>query len=219
MDWLQHLINTYPALQSCREEIRSAFALLRDCYRAGGKVLVCGNGGSAADAEHVVGELMKGYMLPRRLPEAERQKLHGDGPAEGEYLASHLQVGLPAISLVSQSALIFAFSNDVAADMVFAQQVYGYGRRGDVLWAISTSGHAANVANALRVAKTIGLATMGMTGPQGGLFNHLCDVTIHAPGSTTPAIQEHHLPIYHTLCAWLEQEFFASDHQQQRAGI
>lgn len=209
MDWMRHLIDQYPALHSCREDIEHAFSMLRGSYRAGGKVLVCGNGGSAADAEHIVGELMKGYMLPRSLVDIERQRFEQQWPVEGAYLASHLQGGLPAISLVSQSALIFAFSNDVAADMVFAQQVYGYGRSGDVLWSISTSGNAANVANAVRVAKTKGLATLGLTGPNGGLLKDLCDVTIRAPGATTPAVQEHHLPIYHALCAWLEQEFFA----------
>lgn len=209
MDWMKQLLTRYPELEACAPDIERAFELLRTSYRAGGKVLVCGNGGSAADAEHIVGELMKGFMLKRPLPGGVIEKLRADWPEQADYLASHLQGGLPAISLVSQSALIFAFNNDVAADMVFAQQVCAYGRPGDVLWGISASGNAGNVANAMRVARSLGLKTLGLTGLTGGLLKQLAEVTICVPGSNIPEVQERHLPVYHALCAMLEQEFFS----------
>jgi D-sedoheptulose 7-phosphate isomerase len=208
MDPLKQLVERYPDLEACLSDIEQARQMLSACYRAGGKLLVCGNGGSAADSEHIVGELMKGYMLKRPIPAEARQRLQASDPERAAYLAEHLQGALPAISLVSQSALMTAYANDIAADMVFAQQVYGYGRPGDVLWAISTSGNAANVVNAVQIARGMGLKTLGLTGAGGGKLKALCDVTIRAPGSSTPEYQERHLPIYHTLCVLLEMEFF-----------
>ena len=208
MTKIDQLISKYPELESCSPDIQSSYDVLRDCYRGGGKLLVCGNGGSAADAEHIVGELMKGYLLERPVSERVRARLLSVGPQDGEYLASHLQGALPAISLVSQSSLLSAIANDTAADMVFAQQVYGYGREGDSLIGLSTSGNSLNVIRAMQVARALGLRTIALTGPTGGALKPLCDVCICTPGESTPAIQERHLPIYHVLCAMLEEEFF-----------
>lgn len=205
---LRTLSQKYPDLAACIADIQAAFALLADTYRQGGKVLICGNGGSAADSEHIVGELMKGYLAPRPVPDDVRQQLLAAFPAHGDYLADHLQGALPAISLVSQTSFLTAYANDVAADMVFAQQVFGYGRPGDALLAISTSGQAANVLHALRVARVLGLRTIGLTGPDGGALQDLCDVTIRVPGARSPEIQERHAAVYHALCALLEEEFF-----------
>lgn len=209
MKRIEQLILTYPELVICVPEIQAAFNILRDCYRGGGKLLVCGNGGSAADAEHIVGELMKGFLLKRRVCEDIHAKLLMASPRNGEYLASHLQGALSAISLVSQTSLLSAVANDTAADMAFAQQVYGYGREGDTLIALSTSGNACNVIHAMEVARALGVHTIALTGPSGGALKPLCDVCIRVPGENTPAIQERHLPIYHALCAMLEEEFFA----------
>ena len=208
---LLELGERYPDLRSCLPDIARAFERLRDSFSQGGKLLICGNGGSAADSEHMVGELMKGFKLKRPLPDEDRQKFVNAFPEDGPYLAEHLQGALPALSLVSQSALFTAFANDVAADMVYAQQVYGYGRPNDVLLGISTSGDAENVLNALRVAKALGLGTLGLTGQSGGRMRALCDVTICAPFTEVFEIQERHLPIYHTLCLMLEQAFFGTD--------
>lgn len=205
---LQQLVEKYPELQVCAEDIRRAYQILCRTFEQGGKLLVFGNGGSAADAEHIVGELMKGYRLKRPLAEADRSRLEAAFPGEGQYLSDHLQGALPAISLVSQTALLTAFANDIAPEMVFAQQVYGYGRPGDAVLAISTTGRSANVVRALQVAKAIGLGTIGLSGRNCGAMQELCDVVICAPEDTTTSVQERHLPIYHTLCAMLEDTFF-----------
>ena len=209
MTRIEQLILTYPNLDICAPDIQAAFEILRACYHNGGKVLTCGNGGSAADAEHIVGELMKGYLLERPLSEEIRAKIISANPQGGDYLSSHLQGALPAISLVSQTSLLSAIANDTAADMVYAQQVYAYGHKGDVLIGISTSGNARNVINAMQVARALGMQTIGLTGPTGGALKMLCDVCICVPGESTPVVQERHLPIFHVLCAMLEEEFFA----------
>jgi D-sedoheptulose 7-phosphate isomerase len=204
--WLKELRDG--TLEPCRQELERAFDLLSGCFRRGGKVLVCGNGGSAADSEHIVGELMKGFHSRRPIPEADRARLAAGAGEEGRYLAERLQGALPAISLVSQVSLSTAVANDVAADMVFAQQVYGYGREGDVLIGISTSGNAANVLQALRAARAFGLGTLGLSGADGGRMKELCDVLIRVPAAVTPEVQVWHLRVYHGLCALLELEFF-----------
>ena len=208
MKRIEQLISTYPELEICASDIQAAFQTMRDCFSRGDKVVTCGNGGSAADAEHIVGELMKGYLLKRRIPEEIIAKLVSSSPQNGGYLASHLQGALPAISLVSQTSLLSAIANDTAANMVYAQQVYAYGREGDTLIGISTSGNARNVIHAMQVARVLGLHTISLTGPTGGTLKPLCDVCICVPGESTPAIQERHLPIFHVLCAMLEEEFF-----------
>ncbi|HUC91644.1 MAG TPA: SIS domain-containing protein [Paenibacillus sp.] len=208
---MEKLYAKYPELRpTCAAEIEQAFEWLKACYRNGGKVLVCGNGGSAADSEHIVGELMKGFLLRRPVTAAFRESLAAVDGEHGGYIADHLQGALPAISLVSHSALSTAFANDAEPDLVFAQQVYGYGQPGDVLIGISTSGHSANVLHAVRVAKALGLRTIGLTGKSGGGMKSLCDTAICVPYEHTPDIQERHLPIYHALCIRIEREFFAS---------
>jgi len=207
---LDKLICGFPKLCSSRQDLEKAFLTMMETFRGGGKALICGNGGSAADSEHIVGELMKGFKLKRSLPKAQREQLISASPEDGQYLADHLQGALPAVSLVSQTSLTSAFINDVASDMVFAQQVLGYGKPGDVLLGLSTSGNAKNVVNAVKVAKAIGLKAIGLTGKSGGALKNLCDVTIRVPAAETYAVQEYHLPVYHALCAMLEQEFFES---------
>ncbi len=200
MDHVMQLAARYPALEDLKDEVRDAYGILCSCYASGGKVLVCGNGGSASDAEHIVGELMKGFRSPRPLPEAEK-----DGLGE---LGERLQGALPAIALTGQPALSTAYANDVDPVMVFAQQVYGYGRAGDVLLALTTSGNSANVLCAARVAQHRGMKVIGLTGRDGGKLRDLCSVCLIVPGKETAEIQEYHLPIYHTLCAMLEEYFF-----------
>ena len=205
------LADKYPDLAGCIPEIQAAFRLLRETYRDGKKVMVCGNGGSSADSEHIVAELMKGFLSKRAVSESVRIRLAERYPEDAEYLAAHLQRALPAISLVSQTALTTAFANDVAADMVFAQQVYGYGETGDALIAISTSGESDSVIHAVQVAQVLGMRTIGLTGKSGGRLKAHCDVCICAPYAETSDIQERHMAIYHTLCAALEAEFFPDE--------
>lgn len=206
--YIQRLIERYPDLAICAEAIEAAYSILEAAFQQRRKLLICGNGGSAADSEHIVGELMKGFRLRRPIPTAMQECLRTEWPQEGEYLGKHLQGTLSAISLASHTAFATAYANDVAADLVFAQQVYGYGEAGDVLLCISTSGRSTNVCHAARVAHTLGLQTIGLTGSDGGLLATLCDMTICVPRNTVEDIQEMHLPVYHTLCLMLEEHFF-----------
>ena len=208
------LIARYPALEGCGTDIRAAITALCECYRAGGKLIVCGNGGSASDAEHIVGELMKGFLLPRHLDEAMLDKLHAvcdaKDPRAVDYFMQNLQGALPAISLPSQLAISTAFSNDQAPDLTFAQQVLGLGKEGDILLGITTSGNSKNVIYAFEIAKALGLTTVALTGTPGGRVaaDDLAEIVIKAPASETYVIQEYHLPIYHALCIAAEEEFF-----------
>jgi D-sedoheptulose 7-phosphate isomerase len=208
VDILEDLVARYPRLAGCRQDIEAAFHTLRRCFASGGKALVCGNGGSAADAEHIVGELMKGFVLKRPLTGEETGRLTAAFPTEGSEIAGKLQRALPAISLVSHTALTSAIANDTAQDMAFAQQVFGYGRQGDALIGLSTSGNAANVVNAARVARAFGLSTVCLTGAGGGLLAGICDVAIRMPEPETHLVQELTLPVYHALCLMLERAFF-----------
>jgi len=201
------LIN-HPGLVNCKQQISQAFLLLQECYTHGGKILVCGNGGSAADAEHIVGELMKGFRRKRKIPTTISKKLQTIFPEDWAYLANNLQGALPAISLVSQTSLSTAFINDLSADMVYAQQVYGYAQKGDILIGISTSGNSPNIVNAFKVAKALGIKTIGLTGANGGQLTKYGTIVIAVPEIITYRIQELHLPIYHALCAMLEADFF-----------
>jgi D-sedoheptulose 7-phosphate isomerase len=205
----RRMIDRYPDLEPAMPDVERAFEALVACWRGGGHVLICGNGGSAADSEHLVGELMKGYLLRRPVAGEVRQALLDAWPTEGDYLARQLQGALPAISLVSQSALVSAIANDVAGDMVYAQQVYGYGRPGDALVAISTSGNANNVLQAVRVARARGMATIAFTGQHGGVLGRLAEVAVRVPATSTAEIQERHLAIYHALCARIEEAMFS----------
>jgi len=199
----------HPELGVCETALLAAHGELTRCFASGGKLLACGNGGSAADADHIVGELMKGFLLRRPIPDCFAQKLReACGNTEGVALANGLQGALPAISLTAHAALTSAFANDVASDMAFAQQVYGYGKPGDVLIAISTSGNSANVLKAAQVARAKGLVVIGLTGQGGGALAPLCDVCIAVPERETYRVQELHLPVYHLLCAMVESEFF-----------
>ncbi len=200
MDHLTHLIKRYPALAQIRGAIEQAYRLLEECYENGSKLLVCGNGGSAADSDHIVGELMKGFYKQRMLPEEERKRFGEQG--------EKLQGALPAIALTQHGALSTAFLNDVDPAMVFAQQVYGYGRGGDVFLGLSTSGNSANVVLAAKVAAAKGMKVITMTGRNGGKLKELSDVCMIVPAQVTADIQEYHLPVYHTLCAMLEEHFF-----------
>jgi D-sedoheptulose 7-phosphate isomerase len=207
-DLLAPLASKYPDLRPVLPDVGRAIEAWINCYRAGGQVLICGNGGSAADAEHLVGELMKGYLAPRAVPTSVRQRFEEAFPDNGAYLAQHLQGALPTLSLASQTALLTAVANDIAGDMIFAQQVYGYGRRGDVLVAISTSGNSSNVVNALQVARVQGLTSIGFTGRTGGRMRAACDIAICVPQDRTADIQERHLAIYHLVCAAIEAAIF-----------
>ena len=208
------LIARYPVLAVCAADVRAAVEALVDSWRAGGKLIVCGNGGSASDAEHIVGELMKGFLLPRRLGEDLLEKLHAvcdaTDPKTVDYLMQNLQGALPAISLPSQLAISTAFSNDQAPDLTFAQQVLGLGKPEDVLLGITTSGNSKNVLYAFRMAKALGMKTIALTGASGGkcVTGGYADITIKAPADETYMIQEYHLPIYHALCIAVEEEFF-----------
>ena len=195
---LKELLERYPQLKECEEQIKSAMELIRDTYKKGGKVLVCGNGGSCSDSEHIVGELMKGFKLMRpvtdeRIPEELRCGLQG---------------ALPAISLPSQTGVLSAFINDVDPDMMYAQLVYGYATEKDLLIGLSTSGNSKNVVNAAKVAKAVGAKAMAMTGKKESKLSEICDACIRVPETETYKIQELHLPVYHYLCAQIEYDVF-----------
>lgn len=203
---LEQLIERNPGLQTCAREISEAATLLISCFGSGGKLLVCGNGGSAADAEHIVGELMKGFQKQRPLSKEEKENLEQRYP--GEKLGERLQGALPAIALGAHTALGTACANDNGADMMFAQQVWGYGRPGDVLLALSTSGNSENVGKAVKVAHAAGMQTIGICGGTGGVLKNLCDVLVLLPESETYLVQELTLPIYHALCRMAEGYFW-----------
>ena len=196
----ERLFEQYPALDVCRKEIYSAYIYLRDCYAGGGKVLVCGNGGSAADADHIVGELMKGFLL--------RRPVEGEAFNHDRDILPHLQGGLPAISLNAHAALLSAFANDADFDYAYAQQAYAYGRPNDVLIALSTSGNSPSVVNAVRAAGAGQLIAVGITGEKLSQLADKCTVCIRLPARETYRVQELTLPVYHCLCAMLEADFF-----------
>lgn len=200
------LFNDYSALIECRDDVKKAYEILEATYKNGGKILVCGNGGSAADCEHIVGELMKGFQLKRPLAESEISAF--SSYENGVEIAKTIQKGLPAISLVSHTGLMTAYINDCDADSVFAQQVYGYMNEGDTLIALSTSGNSENVVRAAITAKARGGKVVAFTGANGGRLAGLCDSTVALPSTDTAKIQEYTLPLYHCLCAMLEEEFF-----------
>lgn len=205
---LDILMERYPALEGIREQIWQAYEILRDSYDRDGKLMVCGNGGSCADAEHIVGELMKGFCKKRPIDAALRKSLLEMDAEHGERLADNLEQGLTAIALTSQTALNTAFANDKDPLMTYAQQVLGYGKPGDVLLGITTSGNSQNILYALEVAAALEIRTIVLTGKDGGKAAALSDCAIIAPSMETYQIQEYHLPIYHTLCLMLEDTYF-----------
>lgn len=202
------LVSRYPELEVCREDIYRAYTLLEECYTVGGKLLAAGNGGSAADAEHIVGELMKAFVLERKLGDDLCEKLRAVDTEMGAVLAQNLQGALPAIALSSHTALTTAYMNDCEPLLCFAQQVNGYGRPEDAFLGISTSGSSKNVLYAATVAKAKGMKVIGLTGEKESKLSAIADVCIRVPRQQTHEIQELHLPVYHTLCLMLEEHFF-----------
>ncbi len=205
---LEILIERYPALETCKDDILNAYRILEECFSKGGKLLIAGNGGSAADAEHIVGELMKGFMLSRKVSGEFAEELMNSSKELGEILAECLQGALPAIALDGHFALNTAYMNDCDPLMCFAQQVNGYGQERDVLLAISTSGNSKNVLYAAIVARAKKMKIIGLTGEKESKLSDFADVCIKAPEKETYKVQELHLPIYHALCIMLEERFF-----------
>ena len=206
MTILETLFESYPELCGCKNDIESALDLIINCYKNGKKILVCGNGGSAADSEHIVGELMKGFNLKRPMPDGLKKKF--EAVENGEHIAETLQMPLRAISLVSHTGLMSAFANDCDADLIFAQQVLGFGDESDVLIALSTSGNSKNVVYAAETAKVLGLKVLSITGGKDSKLSAISDVTVKLPKFTPFEVQELTLPVYHALCAAAEAEFF-----------
>ena len=202
------LVKRYPSLETSKKDIIAAYLLMEECYENGGKILVAGNGGSAADAEHIVGELMKGFKLPRKLDDDFSSKLIGENQELGLVLAEKLQGALPAIALNGHPALSTAYMNDCEPLLCFAQQVNGYGNAGDIFLGISTSGNSKNVLYGAVTARAKGMKVIGLTGAKDSKLKEMSDVCIKAPQTETYMIQELHLPIYHCLCLMLEDRFF-----------
>lgn len=205
---LDQLMSRYPQLQECRQAMVRTYELMEETFRHGGKLLVCGNGGSASDAEHIVGELMKEFRLKRKIYGNHADTLKCIDKEMGAVLAENLQGALPAISLTGHSSLTTAFMNDVMPELVFAQQVNGYGQKGDTFLGISTSGNSKNVLYAAIAAKAKGLHVTGLTGQSKNRLMDFSDVCICVPETETFKIQELHLPVYHCLCMMLEDKFF-----------
>lgn len=206
--YLDLLLEHYPVLEAAKEEIISAYSLMKECYVQDGKLLIAGNGGSAADAEHMVGELMKGFCMTRKLPPDYVQKLMLTDTEMGAELAANLQGALPAIALDGHPALTTAYMNDCDPLLCFAQQVNGYGRPEDVFMGISTSGNSKNVLYAAITARAKGMKIIGLTGAKESRLMQLSDVCIRVPQTETYRVQELHLPVYHCLCQMLESSFF-----------
>lgn len=206
--YLEELKTRYPRLKVCAADIAEAYEVMQKTYETGGKVLVAGNGGSCADADHIVGELMKGFCLKREISNEFAEKMKAIDAEIGTYLEDKLQGALPTIALHTQSALSTAYLNDVDGKSVLAQNLYGYGTESDCFLAISTSGNSANVLYAAVVAKAKGMKVIGLTGRDGGKLKAISNVCIVVPEEETFKIQELHLPIYHCICLMLEDYFF-----------
>ncbi len=208
MDKIVELIERYPELDGMQQQISSAIETVINCYKNGGKVLICGNGGSASDSSHIVGELMKGFLKKRPLSTDERAEMKAACPGLTDDMLDNLQGSLPAINLTEGSAILSAFANDVDPEMVYAQLALGYVKKGDVLIGITTSGNSKNVLNACYVAKSRGASVIGLTGRDGGKLKTAADNCLIVPECETFKIQELHLPIYHCICAAVEQAFY-----------
>lgn len=207
-EYLKQLVARYPQLAECKADIAKAYEILEMAYASGRKLLVSGNGGSASDSEHIVGELMKEFKLKRRVYREQAERMREISPELGDVLADSLQGALPAISLTGHSSLTTAFMNDSEPELIFAQQVNGYGMPGDVYLGISTSGNSKNVLYAAVTAKSKGLKVIGLTGQRENQLMRYADVCIRVPETETYKIQELHLPVYHCLCMMLEEKFF-----------
>ncbi len=205
---MENLFNRYPNLTACKADIEKATDIIINSYKKGGKLLLCGNGGSAADCEHIVGELMKGFLLKRPLSEGLKAEMKQKNPDLSDDTLSKLQLALPAIALPGITGLNTAFCNDVDPELLYAQGLMGLGRKEDVLFCISTSGNSKNCVAAAKVAKGLGLTVAALTGQTGGILKEIADVCICAPETETYKVQELHLPIYHDICAKIEDVFF-----------
>lgn len=205
---LHEMLNRYSQLAHLNEHIKKAAETIIETYKKSGKVLVCGNGGSCSDADHIVGELMKNFECNRPLAKPLQDKLTELSPETGKMLAEKLQQGLPAISLTVHQSLITAIANDISGEVIYAQQVVGWGNPGDVLIGLSTSGNSQNVIDAMIVAKAKGLTTIGITGETGGKMKEWSDILINVPERRTAYVQELHLPVYHAICMLVETEIF-----------
>ncbi len=209
MNKKEELFGRYPELKVCETDIDRALALMVEIYEKGGKILVCGNGGSCSDAQHIVGELMKGFLLKRPMTDGQKKAFENAlGAEEAEAFSARLQRGLPAIALDGQGALMTAYLNDADPDYVYAQEVFGYGKKEDLLIGISTSGNSKNVVLAMKAAKALGIRGIALTGAKESKLSALSTVTVRVPETETFKIQELHLPVYHYLCAMIEEIFF-----------
>ncbi len=200
MNYIIDLVKQNPCLEACKSDMERLVETVCDMYKNDGKLLLCGNGGSAADCEHISGELLKGFLLKREVSE-------GEIPLESELL-SKLQKGVPAIPLVSFTSFLTAYINDVSPDMAFAQLVFALGKKEDVFLGISTSGNSENVVLAAKTAKALGMKTIALTGENESELSELCDITVKVPESETYKIQQLHLPVYHAICAECERILF-----------
>lgn len=205
---LHELLNRYPSLFACKETIQQAAEALIRCYADGKKVMICGNGGSCADADHIAGELMKGFLKKRPIRDSLKNRMQEQYPSLNVDILDKLQCGLPTLSLCSLTAINTAICNDIDPNLIYAQSVFGLGKKDDILICISTSGNAKNVCAAAEVAKASGILVIGLTGSTGGKLMEIADICICAPEMETYKIQELHLPIYHYLCATVEAHFF-----------
>lgn len=210
-EYISELIKRYPKLYVCTSDIKETYSLIEQSYANGNKLLVAGNGGSAADSEHIVGELMKGFENPRNLSAEYKERLMSVNDELGKVLGENLQMALPTIALDGHVALTTAYMNDCEPLLCFAQQVNGYGKEGDVFLGISTSGNSKNILYAAVVAKAKGMKVVALTGAKDSKLSQIADVTIKAPETRTYRIQEYHLPIYHCLCLMLEERFFGDN--------
>lgn len=207
-DFVNDIFERYIDLQVCREDMEQGVRMMCDTYRKGGKILVCGNGGSCADSEHIVGELMKSFVLPRNIPQCDAEKFENLLGDDADLFKKNLQQGIPAFSLCSQSGVMTAYNNDVNADMVYAQLLYASARENDLLIGISTSGNSKNVVNAVKVAKAMGIKSLCLTGEKTCEIDRFADCVIKVPETETYKIQELHLPVYHYLCLETEKNLF-----------
>lgn len=212
MTRMEELLTRYPALAFCKDALMDALALMLETYEKGGKIMACGNGGSCADAQHIVGELMKGFLL-RRPMTAEQKKAFETalGAEDAELFASRMQRGIPAVALDGATGLLTAYANDVDADYIYAQQVFAFGGENDLLIGISTSGNSKNVVNAMKAAKALDIKTVALTGAKESKSSALATVAIRVPETETFKVQELHLPVYHYLCAEMEERVFGAD--------
>ncbi len=205
---MNDIFERHESLISCKESMEKGVEIICETYRSGGKILVCGNGGSCADSEHIVGELMKSFVLPRKIPQSDKDKLEKLLGDEAEMFNENLQRGIPAFSLCSQTGVMTAYNNDVNSDMVYAQLLYASARESDLLIGISTSGNSKNVVNAVKVAKAMGIKSLCLTGAKDCILDDFADCVIKVPEIETYKIQELHLPVYHYLCLEAEKILF-----------